>query len=67
MWFVGWFDTLNRVTAENVKARDLIELVPLACNIAETIYKLEIEGLRALSGINKITINKADQEQMSQN
>ncbi len=58
----------QRVTAENVKARDLIEIVPLACNIAETIYKLEIEGLRALSGINKLTINKtAQQQQISQN
>ena len=36
----------ERITAENVKARDLIELVPLACDVAETIFKLESEGLR---------------------
>jgi len=58
----------QRITAENVKARDLIEIVPVACDIAESIYKLEIEGLRALSGINKLTINKAaQQQQTSQN
>ena len=55
----------ERITTENVKARDLIEIVQLACDIAETIYKLEIEGLRALSGINKLT-SKATQ-QISQN
>ena len=57
----------QRITAENGKARDLVELVPLACDIAETIFKLESEGLRALSGINKIIINKATQQQISQN
>jgi hypothetical protein len=51
----------ERITAENVKARDLIELVPLACNIAETIFKVESEGLRALSDINKITSKAAQQ------
>jgi hypothetical protein len=49
----------QRVTAENVKARDLIQIVPLACDIAETIFQLEKEGLRALAGINnKILTNK---------
>jgi hypothetical protein len=57
----------QRITAENVKARDLIEIVPVACDIAETIFKVESEGLRALSGINKLTINKAAQQQISQN
>ena len=61
----------QRVTAENVKDRDLIEIVPLACNIAETIFQLEKEGLIALSGINKILNNDnkiaAQQEKISQN
>jgi ACT domain-containing protein len=51
----------ERITAENVKARDLVEIVPLACNIAETIFKVESEGLRALSGINKLTSKAAQQ------
>jgi hypothetical protein len=52
----------ERITAENVKARDLIEIVPLACDIAETIFKLESEGLRALAN-KKI----AQQQNISQN
>ena len=55
----------QRVTAENTRVRDLIEIVPLACNIAETIFKLESEGLRALSGINNLTSKAA--QQISQN
>ena len=52
------------LTSENVKARDLVEIVPLACNIAETIFKVESEGLRALSGINNklLTNNKVAQQ-----
>lgn len=56
----------QRITAENIRAHDLVELVPLACDIAETIFKLECEGLRGLSGIYNLT-NKAAQQQMSQN
>jgi hypothetical protein len=57
----------QRVTAENTRVRDLIEIAPLGCDIAETIFKLESEGLRALSGINKLANNKAAQQQISQN
>ena len=42
----------QKITAGNTRVRDLIEIVPLACNIADTIFKVESEGLRALSGIN---------------
>ena len=55
----------QRVTDVNTRVRDLIEIVPLACDIAETIFKLESEGLRALSGINKLTSKAA--QQISQN
>jgi hypothetical protein len=57
----------QRATAENTRVRDLIEIVPLACNVAETIFKLESEGLRALSGINKLLTSKATTQQISQN
>ena len=57
----------QRVTAGNTRVRDLIEIVPIACDIAETIFKLESEGLRALSGINKLANNKAAQQHISQN
>jgi hypothetical protein len=52
----------QRVTAGNTRVRDLIEIALLACNIAEIIFKLESEGLRALSGINKLA-SKASQQQ----
>ena len=55
----------QRARAENTKARDLAEITTAAYNIAINIFKLESEGLRALSGINKLT-NKAAQ-QISQN
>ena len=56
----------QRITAGNTRVRDLIEIVPLACDITETIFKPESEGLRALSGINKLLTSKATQ-QISQN
>ena len=31
----------QRITAGNTKAHDLVEIVPVACDIAETIFKLE--------------------------
>lgn len=55
----------QRARAENTKPRDLAEITTAAYNIAINIFKLESEGLRALSGINKLT-NKAAQ-QISQN
>jgi FixJ family two-component response regulator len=56
----------ERITAtENMKARDLAKIVPVACDIAKAIFQLEKEGLRALSGINKLTSKAA--QQISQN
>jgi len=57
----------QRVRAENTKARDLAEIITAAYNIAINIFKLESEGLRAFSHINKLTNNKAVQQQISQN
>jgi hypothetical protein len=48
-----------------MKARDLAKIVPVACDIAKAIFQLEKEGLRALSGINKLTSKEA--QQISQN
>ena len=48
----------ERITAtENMKARDLVKIVPVACDIAKAIFQLEKEGLTALSGINKLLLN----------
>lgn len=55
----------QRASSTNTKASDLVEITTVACNIATDIFKLESEGLRALSSINKLT-NKAAQ-QISQN
>ena len=53
----------ERITAtENMKARDLAKIVPVACDIAKAIFQLEKEGLRALSGINKLTSKAAQQK-----
>ena len=42
-----------------MKARDLAKIVPVAYDIAKAIFQLEKEGLRALSGINKLTSKAA--------
>lgn len=46
-----------RLTAtEKTRARDLPEIATAACEIAKTMLKLECEGLRAISGINKFLL-----------
>jgi Putative ATPase subunit of terminase (gpP-like) len=57
----------QRVRSENTKARDLAEITTTAYNIAINIFKLESEGLRAFSTINKLTNSKVVQQQISQN
>ena len=63
----------ERITAtENMRARDLVKLVPVACDIAEAIFQLEKEGLTSLSDINKllnnaIKIAAPQQQKISQN
>jgi len=64
----------ERITAtENMRARDLVIIVPVACDIAKAIFQLEKEGLSALSGINKRLLNNDNkiaaqqQQKISQN
>jgi hypothetical protein len=56
----------QKVRDENTKARDLGKITTTTYNIAINIFKLESEGLRAFSPINKLT-NKAVQQQISHN
>ena len=62
----------ERITAtENMRACDLVKIVPVGCDIAKVIFQLEKEGLTALYGINKLLNNDnkiaAQQQKISQN
>jgi hypothetical protein len=49
----------ERITAtENMRARDLVKIVSVACDIAKAIFQLEKEGLTAISGIDKLYLKR---------